>query len=450
MNTILILAYECYPFNRPGSTIGAQRPYQFAKHLPKFGFRTIVLCCDYNARWRLSVGQDSSTIPNIVENSMRDFNREGSVIIPLPSYKHNGFWDKVWLSTVEIDNNLGTFRPKGGFFSLCLRKVSTFCNLFIGDYSQSWQRAAEVASEQIIQQISINFILAEHSPDASVYVARNLFKKHAIPWGVDFRDPLLAPYKRGLRALVHLHFRRILRTSSIIFNVNPYWTKLDKEKFGRPVGLVTNGFDRDEFDFPEAVIEKDQDFFHLFYFGSVKDGQSFKVLFEALKLYHNLNHTRKIQLTYYGPSGSLVTQQANETGVSKHVKIHALVPRERVLAEAMKADALVLLSKINKDEYFRKGFYPGKVFEYFAFKKNIICVPGDNGQLDELLNEVNVGKSFSDPNKLAEYLEQLVLHPLNFKSEIRNTDQYTRQFQAYKLSVFLTNILKKKENDFKE
>ena len=35
---VLVFAHECAPYNRAESMIGAQRPAQFAKYLPEFGW----------------------------------------------------------------------------------------------------------------------------------------------------------------------------------------------------------------------------------------------------------------------------------------------------------------------------------------------------------------------------------------------------------------------------
>ena len=43
LRTALFFAYECAPHHRAESTMGAQRPAQFAKHLPEFGWRALVL-----------------------------------------------------------------------------------------------------------------------------------------------------------------------------------------------------------------------------------------------------------------------------------------------------------------------------------------------------------------------------------------------------------------------
>ena len=41
LKTVLLFAHECAPYHHAERTIGAQRPAQFAEHLPEFGWRAI-------------------------------------------------------------------------------------------------------------------------------------------------------------------------------------------------------------------------------------------------------------------------------------------------------------------------------------------------------------------------------------------------------------------------
>ena len=50
LKTVLLFAHECAPYHHAEGTIGAQRPAQFAAHLPEFGWRAIVVCCDGKRR----------------------------------------------------------------------------------------------------------------------------------------------------------------------------------------------------------------------------------------------------------------------------------------------------------------------------------------------------------------------------------------------------------------
>src|SRR5688572_26161503 len=95
LRTVLIFAHECAPYNRVESTIGAQRPAQFAKYLPEFGWRAIVICCD--SRQRESAERaDSESIAKQVRQTLRSAGPGDSVVIPTPSLKWDGWLDRWW------------------------------------------------------------------------------------------------------------------------------------------------------------------------------------------------------------------------------------------------------------------------------------------------------------------------------------------------------------------
>ena len=137
MKTVLILAYECAPYHRPGSVIGAQRPYQFAKHLPKFGWRAIVLCCDFSGRYFLDPREHWELIvKKEVSEKLSNGKSHQSLTIPLPSLRFADIFDKIWLSSVFFDKIKGTFSAKPNFWNGLKRKITSFIKLFRGDHSQ--------------------------------------------------------------------------------------------------------------------------------------------------------------------------------------------------------------------------------------------------------------------------------------------------------------------------
>ena len=48
--------------------------------------------------------------------------------------------------------------------------------------------------------------------------------------------------------------------------------------------------------------------------------------------------------------------------------------------------------------------YPGKVFEYFGARRPILCVPGDDGLLNDLIKSTRTGASCETPEQVASFL----------------------------------------------
>lgn len=446
MKTVLILAYECAPYHRPGSTIGAQRPYQFAKHLTKFGWRAVVICCDFNKRWKVSAEESFRFIAEGMPKWVDEWNESNSVLIPLPSLQCADGWDKRWLNSINIDPERGTFVAKKGMAFTIMRKIASFIKLFRGDYSQSWQEVAYQASLTLIRKTPIDFILAEHGPDGGVHVARRLHAQTGIKWGVDFRDPVLHFQNKYARLLVKLIYRHYLKSAEFLINVHEYWANLDQMDFRKPCFVVTNGYDPEEFQnvlSHEDVMDPSK--LALYYGGNIKSHyQKLNILFEALHLLRQ--DGKEVNFVYVGNAYEDVSRLAFEYKIEDRVMSNPHADRDVYLNMLNQADILILLSiQDSRSLFFRNGFYPGKVFEYFAIKKPIVCIPGDGAMLDKLLRYTNTGRSFGNAADLSVYLNEM----LELKREKKpipyfpnsNVDNYTRENQTKYLAICMDNTL---------
>jgi len=448
LKTVLIHAYECAPYHRPGSTIGAQRPYQFAKHLPKFDWRAIVLCCDFSRRYTLDSRGDWKEVIRVrVQDALEGWDGRNSLIIHLPSLQHADGIDRMWFDTVIIDPINGVFAPKPGVWTGIKRKMSTFLKLFRGDHSQSWQPVAIYASEVLVEKsMKIDAQIAEHGPDAGIYIASKIHAKFRIPWLIDFRDPVLSGKGKFISFVLKLHLKRASQTCQAIINVTPPWVELDKRLFsGIPCHCITNGYDEEEFiDLPEAVISNH---LHLYYFGGIKSKQSFKLLFRALNLLSQ-EHSHvfeNIKFGYNGPGKSKVISEKEKYCPVLNAEIGSSIERKAAFSKAAQSDLLILLSKKENDTYFSKGFYPGKAFEYLGLKKPILVIPSDHGLLDALVEQTKTGKSFNNVKDLAEYILKAIekkqnhLPLLNLKEiEIQ---KYSRAEQTKRLTGIMDELV---------
>lgn len=403
MKSLLIIAYECAPYHRPGSAIGAQRAYQFSKHLPLFGWRGIVLCCDFKKRWTISSLQIASTIEESFKK--KPLNSEDSFIVPLPSLISGGYWDSIWLSSVFVDSELGTFSSKPGFWNFLKRKLSSAIKLFHGDYSQSWQKVALETSVAIIEKIHIDLIMACHGPDASIYVAQTLNQRFGCPWIVDFRDPILLPYPNWIRPLLRRHYKRLFASANFLINVNPAWVKFDHQDFEKESVLITNGFDEEEILIP--TIEK-HSVLNIGFYGNLSLPGNIELLVSSLKKLSIEDKEINWRLHYYGTLSSVVSSLAKQNSIEDKVLIKIQISRSMVLNLMAKMDILILFSldssKVN-DPYLSQGYYPGKVFEMLGMNRPILLIPGDGGVLDELVSESGIGKRLSSEIEIIEVIK---------------------------------------------
>lgn len=445
--TVLILAYECYPYNRAGSAIGAQRPYQFAKNLAELGWKVIVLCCDHDKRRTLSKDKLKSVSIELYATYQEKINHDDYCILPLPSLSSYGWADYLWSVCVNPAPG-GAYKAKGFPYSI-IRKFATLYNqLFNGDYSWSWTPVVESFTKQLVTQHKIDVIIGEHSPDAGILLANKFSQKYSIPWIADFRDPILWPFK-GLFGWTYKQVvKKILQSATATINVNPYWTQLDSELFRKPAYTIVNGYDKPFFDQVPAHLFP---FFSISYFGSFS--AEFQDVVPSLKAFAEFlkrsNYPVDARLFYRGLQQQEFIAQCEAAGVSTDYRdVDGFVKREETVA-FMKGSALLLLYAIPSykatDRYKKKGFYPGKVFEYMGTGKPVLCIPSDHALLESLVQSMKMGKATSSLEEAVVFIQQEYKNWREKKETkslpVEGFENYTRQKQALELESILMKII---------
>jgi len=398
LRTVLIFAHECAPYNVPTSTIGAQRVAQFAKHLPTFGWRAIVICCDAGKRGAGFLDEDASRI----EQSLREANADESLIIPTPSLPWDGLLDRWWRASMR-----GSSRASQRL--LWRKPLTAFKQLTYGDYSSAWQACARRAAEIVTRFVRVDACIGEHTPDAGVLLARWFSDWTGVPWVADFRDPVLRPFPPTLRLLYLPRIRSVLSTAAHVVNVNDHLAALDQEMLGRPASSIPNGFDPDEF--AHGEIRPRAADFTIAYCGNLNpDIQTIGPFLDGLRIVAaklSNDCSRGVRFVYRGKSAAYVRDMASRAGVGAMVDADVHIPRDQALRILQSADALLLLSitgAVQQDKYFMHGLYPAKTFEYFGAKRPILCIPSDAGMLDELIRDTRTGVVLADPADIADYL----------------------------------------------
>jgi glycosyltransferase involved in cell wall biosynthesis len=395
VRNLLLFAHECAPHHRPESTIGAQRPAGFARSLPKFGWRAVVLTCDIERR-RSATRKD---LPRIVEDALvrfRTADPKESVILPLPSLRRGGLVDRMSYAL-----------PTGEGLAGLAGKPLTALRAFAGDWSASWQPVAQAVADALTAETHFDACLGEHSPDAGIFLARWFHRRHGVPWAADFRDPALAAYTPRSAALYAPVLRRLVSTAAFSVAVTPRWAELDREDLRLPVHCIPNGFIPEEFAGTPAPIAPAP--LRVVYAGRIASQQDLRpfLLGMGRLAQRDPGAAEHVRFVYRGRSHALAGALADACGVRGLVDIGDEIPRERCLELLTGADLLLLLSAagVEGNRWFEDGFYPGKVMEYLGARRPMLCVPGDGGVLDELLGETRAGSVARTPEEVARFLE---------------------------------------------
>jgi hypothetical protein len=459
VKTVLIISYECRPYNRTGSTIGAQRVAQFAKHLPKFGWQAIVLCCDVNRRYTIDPKSNWKKEINIeISEKFNNLNANKSqptesIIVSLPSLKYSSLFDYFWLKSVIHSKDNGTFSKREGILFSITRKLATLFKLFQGDHSQSWQPIVEHSFDIVQKSQKIDLIIAEHGPDASIFTAFKINHKYQIPWVVDFRDPYFQPLSRFQRLLCKNYLTKIIKKANATINVNKPWAELDFNDFKLPSFVIPNGFDNEDFDLKVPLLKDWDNKLIIWYGGNLIPQQNIDVFFEGLHLaiLNKPELEKFIQFEYRGGLHEKFMDVAKKNDLVKISNIKPSINRESALELMMNANILLIFSTATyskgQEMFYKKGFYPGKIFEYMMTRKLVISTPGDYGILDNLIEKCNLGITLRDKYQVRDYFLNLDIHASNFgikypSYNLHEVEKYSRSKLAGDLSMILNNVTK--------
>lgn len=440
LRTVLIFAHECAPYNASASTIGAQRVAQFAKHLPTFRWRAIVICCDARIRGTGFSDEDASRIEQLV----RDSSVDQSLIIPTSSLPWDGLLDRWWRASMR-NSSRATQRL------LWRKPLTALKQLTYGDYSSAWQPCARRAAEIVMRTERIDACIGEHTPDAGVLLGRWFADRTGVPWVADFRDPVLRPFSPTLRTLYLPRIRSVLSTAAHVVSVNDHLARLDHDALGRPASSIPNGFDPEEF--VSGAASPRSEHFTIAYCGNLNPStQTIEPFFDALRIVSQKlsnNRSAGVRFVYRGNNAVFVREMAKTAGITTMVDAEDHIPREQALQIIQRADALLLLSitgSVQRDKYFTRGLYPAKTFEYFGAKRPIICVPGDKGMLDDLIRDTRTGVVLPDAARIAEYVLESYLRwqaglPVEYGPNEELVDQFTRKRLTQSLATVLDSIV---------
>ena len=432
--TVLIFAYECAPYNKPESTIGAQRPAQFAKYLPEFGWRAIVICCDARKRDRGWLPNEREEIAAAVDEDTCE-----SRVVATPSLPHDGVLDRAWRATRS------SVLPG----AVIARKALTFARFFSGDYSRSWQPCARDAARLIAQRTRIDACIGEHSPDAGIFLARWFSKTCGVPWVADFRDPMLFGFPPRVRPLLEPFARRMLSAASHIVNVTPHCVELDETLFDPPVSLIMNGFDPDQF---AGQVARSVSQFRIVYTGNLWLPESFRVFCDGLAALRDrigADNFARVRFVYRGVAAARILAIASDAGVGDALDCGDHVDHATALSLIRTGHVLLVLSTSDvqhRDPYWERGVYPGKTFEYLGSRRPILCVPGDGASLDQLLCDSRGGVSLQNAGEIAAYLERMY-EIWNREHDVPQCDnesivgRYSRRVGARQLAGVLNTVV---------
>jgi glycosyltransferase involved in cell wall biosynthesis len=320
-------------------------------------------------------------------------------------------------------------------------------NIFIPDARKFWIKPSVKFLVNYLRTNPVDAVISTGPPHTDHLIALALKKKTKIKWIADFRDPWTTmDYFNDLRlssSAFKKHHRleqEVLKTADRVVSVGRMMKKEFDEKRGSTTSVITNGFDEDDFKTAEVKLSDD---FSLVHIGSLLERRNPFSLWKAASelIAENEAFKNKIKIRLIGRVEQSILNSLKEFNLDSFTDLVPYMDHQKVIVELKHSQ--VLLLPIDDFEG-AKWVLTGKLFEYLAAKRPVLCIGPPDGDAANVLSETDAGVTynFRDVNgikkQLLEYFNLYLQKNLNVNSD--SIDTYSRRRLTQKIADILNEI----------
>lgn len=434
MKRVLIITYY-WP---PSGGSGVQRWLQMSKHLPKYGWQPVVYTTQ-NAEYPA------------VDHSLEIDVAPNMEVIRRPIIEPYGLYKK-FLGIKKDETVKSTSINEGRKKTSWREHLSIWIrgNLFIPDARRWWVRPSVRFLKQYLKTHPVDAIVSTGPPHSMHLIAMKLKAALGIPWIADFRDPwteidyfqslhLTRRSQRRHRCMEH----EVLTKADRVVTVAPDGARRLEHLGANNVATIYNGFERSNVTPP---AHRPSDRFSILHLGVFTAIQNPDNLWQALAELCQADQSfcKHLQINLTGQIDSRVVKSIEQRGISEKVSYSPYIPHSQV-AQAHRSSTLLLLLLLPSSEPRAKGLLTGKLFEYLASGRPILCIGPEDGDAAKIISETQAGYTidFEDKEKMKDTIKLLYYKYLN-KELPDNTNPkvecFSRRHLAGEYAKLLDNI----------
>jgi glycosyltransferase involved in cell wall biosynthesis len=435
MKDVLIITYY-WP---PSGGSGVQRWLKFVKYLPQFGYVPHVYTVE------------NGEYPVIDYSLEKDIPKE-AIIIKKPIIEPYGFYKKLLghKKNKKLGHGFVGERNKSGFkklmhsFALWVRG-----NFFIPDARVLWVKPSVEFLSDYVKSNNIKTIISTGTPHSMHLIAQGVKQRTGVKWIADFRDPWTGVYYLKDMKLSNSSFQKhlklekeVLLNCDVITTVGNHLAKnllaLVKEKdITDKIVVLPNGFDR-ELNF-EQHNELDKKF-SIVYIGLFSKEQNHPDFWRALSscVDDNADFAKDLELKCVGNIDPSIEEAIIENNLLPYFKKVGFVSHSE--AENYQRNAQVLLLSINNYPG-AKEMLTGKLFEYIASGRPILCLGPQDGDAAAVINNTSTGEiaEWDDENKIKSILKKY--YALYKSNDLNAHPIHLEKYHRKNLTEALTKLL---------
>ena len=335
------------------------------------------------------------------------------------------------------------------YFSL-LRKLLTLMQILLGRIHitlSPYKDFYKYTESILVKDSDINHVVISANPFEMFQIGYLLKKKYNIKWIPDYRDEWSTHQNNDKRN--NSFFKRFLflidkkselkwtNNSDYFISVSESWVKSIKNFINVEGYVVMNGYK--SYDLLPDKTKKDT--FKIVYAGTIYNSQPIEIFIEAInKLVSNAQFSKiKIEVFFVGTEIETLGHQKliKLTNNKNHYNIIPRLNKDDLNDEIAESD-LLLLTKFNAV----KGWYPVKLFEYYATGKPVLLVPSDSDVMEDFILKSNCGWVCHDVDSCCMVINKLLRNKTLKKSLIPKHNHYyarnfSRETQTKKLAKLI-------------
>jgi glycosyltransferase involved in cell wall biosynthesis len=435
-NKVLIITYY-WP---PSGGAGVQRWLKFVKYLRQYGWEPVI----YTPLNPEFPAIDNSLLSEIPENIE---------VLRTPIWEPYQLYKRLIGTSPDKKVNASGFiseNNKGGY----LQKVSLWFrgNFFIPDARKFWIKPSIKFLTQWLSTNHIDVIVSTGPPHSMHIIGAGVKKNTGIPWLADFRDPWTnIDFYHELNLMGwadkihHNQEMHVLKNADEVVVISKSMKTDFSDILQRKYSVITNGYDKSDIDGINILPDEK---FTIAHIGSMPKSRNPINLWKALASLKEtiLGFNDDLVIKLAGTVDHEVIESITSSGLSNNLIRIEYKPHDQII-ELQKQSRVLLL--IINDTPNAKVILPGKLFEYIASGRPILCIGPNDGDAAEILRETASGY-VTETNNLADMIEKLRLLYTAFlnnndRTEAENIAKYSRENLTSELAHLLDRI--KSENN---